>query len=51
MATEFEQPTAEALLVIETEPYHLGPRIPYRPLRLLSALIGLFRQFVSKLRP
>ncbi len=48
MATEFEQPTAKALLVIETEPIGLGP---YRPLKLFAGLIGLARQFLSKLRP
>ena len=51
MAPEFEQPTAKALLVIATEPYHLGRRTPYHPPRLLTGLIGLARQFLGKARP
>jgi len=47
MAIEFESPTVKALLVIETEPFSLGPRA-YRPLKLF---IRLARQFFSKLRP
>jgi hypothetical protein len=49
MAPEFEQPTAKALLVIETEPFGLGPR-RYRPLKLFAGLIELVRQLLSKLR-
>lgn len=50
MATEYEPPTRKALLVIETEPCDLRPRVPHRPLRLFTMPIGLIRQFLSKLR-
>jgi hypothetical protein len=48
MEPEFEQPTAWAHLEIETELCDFGRRPRLHPMRLV---IGLIRQFLSKLRP